>query len=284
MINLRMRTTPGSMLGVFSSSDLIDLPGRLRAMRRQERSPYRCEDYIGRRRRERERAAASNKRRAEDAGYRRDDNNEGEIDVKCRERMCDWSYRVVDHFDCDREIVSVAFSCLDRFLDRCSCDRTAFELAAISCLHAATKAIGCGRSVSIDDLAKLSRGGFNVHHIAEMERIVLKTLRWRVNPPTAKAFIAQYLMLIDRSLGSLGAVVSDRAHYFAELSVSDYLFVTEYPSIVAYVAILNALKSLCLSQVSNETILSFTSAVERCTGFHYERHAIETAEERLWQL
>ena len=70
-------------------------------------------------------------------------------------------------------------------------------------------------------------------------------------------------MLIDRSLGSLGDIVSDRAHYFAKLSVSDYLFVPEYPSIVAYSARLNAFKSLCLSQVSNETILIFTSAIER---------------------
>ena len=120
----------------------------------------------------------------------------------------------------------------------------AFKLAAILCLHTSTNAFKCGRSVSIDNLAKLIRGEFNVHQIFEIERIILKTIRWRVNTPTAKNFIEQYLMRINRYLGLLAAVVSDRAHYFSKLLVYDYLFVTEYNSIVAYATILNALKSL----------------------------------------
>ena len=69
---------------------------------------YRCGDYTGSRQ-EWGQADASKKRKVEDVGYKHHDNDEGEIDVKCRERMWEWSYRVVDHFGCNREILSVMF-------------------------------------------------------------------------------------------------------------------------------------------------------------------------------
>jgi hypothetical protein len=89
------------------------------------------------------------------------------VDVVCREKMCDWSYRVADHFRTDRETVAYSFSFLDRFVDHCCTDRTAYKLAAMTTLYLATKMFN-NKIISIASLAELSRGEFDIHHIAEV--------------------------------------------------------------------------------------------------------------------
>ncbi len=39
------------------------------------------------------------------------------VDDACRQKMCEWSYRIIDAFDGRREIVAMAQNFLDRFLD-----------------------------------------------------------------------------------------------------------------------------------------------------------------------
>jgi hypothetical protein len=51
-----------------------------------------------------------------------------DVDESCREKMCEWSYRICDHFNTSREIVAIAFNYLDRFNDVTRCDRTAFKI------------------------------------------------------------------------------------------------------------------------------------------------------------
>lgn len=76
-----------------------------------------------------------------------------------RRKICEWSYKVVDHFKFDREVVSVAMNYFDRFLaseqmalravsppGRCTCpsclrsvDSRTFQLAAMTALYLAVK-------------------------------------------------------------------------------------------------------------------------------------------------
>jgi len=50
------------------------------------------------------------------------------IDEYCREQIVEWSFRVVDYFRIDREVVALSLSFLDRFLATCRCDRSTFKL------------------------------------------------------------------------------------------------------------------------------------------------------------
>jgi hypothetical protein len=61
------------------------------------------------------------------------------IDEYCREQIVEWSFRVVDYFRIDREVVALSLSLLDRFLAICECDRSSFKLAATTTLHLAVK-------------------------------------------------------------------------------------------------------------------------------------------------
>jgi hypothetical protein len=87
----------------------------------------------------------------------------------------------------------MSFSFLDRFVNLCSCDRSAlFMLAAMTTLYLAAKVNGA-HAISIHSLAKLSRDEFEISHISEMETIILQMLQWKLNPPpTAQSFVSAF--------------------------------------------------------------------------------------------
>jgi Cyclin, N-terminal domain len=240
----------------------------------QEES-YKCRDYIGRRR----------KRTVHTMDMDLSDHvNDDMVDEVCREKMCEWSYRVCDHFQTSREIVAFTFSFLDRFIDRCSCDRTAFKLAAMTALYMATKLLNA-KQLSIRSLADLSRGEFEMAHIAEMERIILDTLEWRVNPPTVQSFITILRPLLGK-LGSSSIVndICDRATFFAELCVYDYQFITEERHFVATACFLNAIESLENLDIVKESKREFFLVLQAEIGASLDMSTIEKAQTRLWYL
>jgi len=245
------------------NSSLDDVADRVRVMIHLEESPtYRCGDYLFRRRAEK---------------------NDVEIDTLCREKMCEWSYRVVDHFHASREIVSIAFSYLDRFVDRCSCDRTAFKLAAMTAIYMATKIFN-SREISMSSLAELSRGEFSLKHIEEMEGILLKTLSWRMNPPTVQCFINILHKLIPLEKGPVTRAIYQRATFFAELSLFDYCFVTQPRSAVAIAALLNAMEGMDESVVSKEDHAAFQKTVCEVIGQDLPKDTIDSIRNRLWYV
>jgi Cyclin, N-terminal domain len=183
-----------------------------------------------------------------------------DVDTSCREKMCEWSYKICDHFQTSRDIVTIAFNYLDRFNDVTRCDRTAFKLASMTCLYIATKVFH-NKQLSVSTLSDLSRNEFTSHHILEMERVILSTLDYRVNPPTVQAYLQQFQFLfplpsISSSLDRQNLFyeydgqaittrlindIFDRATYFSELVVFDYSLVSEPRYIVAISCLFNAI-------------------------------------------
>ena len=96
-----------------------DIAEKIGVMKQQEESLYRCRDYILRRKLEEMRLSAqspvSSNSILMDKNLANDD-----IDSLCRRRMCEWSYRIADHFGGQREIVAISINYLDRFLDKCN--------------------------------------------------------------------------------------------------------------------------------------------------------------------
>lgn len=90
-----------------------------------------------------------------------------------REKICEWSYQVIDHFDFSREIVGIAVSYLDRYLSRRPVNKKHFQLLAMSCLYLAIKLYEPG-TVSMKSMIELSRGYFGVDDMVEMEITILR--------------------------------------------------------------------------------------------------------------
>lgn len=172
------------------------------------------------------------------------------IDEYCREQIVEWSFRVVDYFRIDREVVAVSLSFLDRFLASCRCDRTSFKLAATTTLHLAVKLLYPCKLADLGILSDLSRGEFDMSDVSEMESHILHALSWNLHPPTAIAFASIFLDFFFSSSGMLHVPmndledISDVSSFFCELAVCDYFFTPMRASRVALAAILNALEGM----------------------------------------
>ena len=90
-----------------------------------------------------------------------------------REKICEWTFQVIDHFDYNREIASISLNYLDRYLSVCVVNRKKFQLAAVTCLYLALKLHGSS-SLKISSFVELSRGYFSEDHIVAMESAILR--------------------------------------------------------------------------------------------------------------
>lgn len=241
---------------------------------RQESTTYEVADYIGN---------ASPRFEASDgscfSGNRSPESPpKPRINPLWREQICDWSYNIVDHFDLDRETVSVSFSYLDRFVSRYhnQLNHKTYQLAAMTTLYMAIKLYEM-RKVGINAFISLSRGHFTASHVLAMENIILQTLSWRVHPPTPLSFVNHLLLLFPAANTRL----NDIARFMTELSVCDYFFVARRPSHVAVACILNAMEDV---QVPPHMILDYLEAIKATANIDVEGRDIYECQAQLKEM
>jgi hypothetical protein len=207
------------------------------------------------------------------------------VDTACREQMALWSYRIIDHFDGDREIVAIAFNYLDRFLNLCSCDRSAFKLAAITSLFLATKLFST-KYITMKSLALLSKGEFDEANLKEMEEIILRTLDYRLHPPTTKCYIDHMMALMpsDKVPEKSRHIIRQRAHFFAEMAVLDYTLSIDHPATIAFAAIMNASEGFDAHYIDYHACSAFIVSVERATESDFATENTYVVRDKLWHL
>ena len=249
---------------VYSREDLLaEISDRLKVMRTQESAHYVVPDYLAESWQQKLRDAASDAYHVNDAeqavnaaaaasatavpsgvaeGGDDDEGSNGSANELWREKFCEWCYHVVDHFDFNRECVSVAMSYLDRYLATRTVNRRIFQLATMTALYLAIKLFEPGK-LKMSSLIDLSRGYFQAEHIVTMEDSMLQSLKWYVHPPTSFAFCRDLMRLVSGDITPRARHdVTELARFLTELSVCDYWFVTKKPSSVALAAIINALE------------------------------------------
>lgn len=236
---------------------LVDISERLKVMRKQEASHYSVPDYLAAEWQQGLRdataaepddegdaaaAAISNGPSNGSSSPSNACSSSSQIAEVWREKICEWCYQVVDHFDFNREVVSVAMSYLDRYLATRTVNRRIFQLAAMTALYLAIKLFEPGK-LRMSSLIDLSRGYFLAEHIVTMEDSMLQSLHWHVHPPTPFAFCRDLMRLVSGDI-SPGARhdVNELSRFMTELSVCDYWFVTKKPSSVALASIINAVE------------------------------------------
>jgi Cyclin, N-terminal domain len=207
------------------------------------------------------------------------------IDEYCREQIVEWSFRVVDYFRIDREVVAVSLSFLDRFLSTCRCDRTSFKLAATTTLHLAVKLLYPCKLSDLGILSDLSRGEFDMKDVCAMEYQILLKLSWNLHPPTAIAFSSIFLdyFFASRVVTISGADlvdIYDVTSFFCELAVCDYMFALIPVSTIALAALLNSLEGMYGSD-NRLSIDVIQASHEIHLGIPQN---LATARNRLWEL
>jgi len=261
MLNLTMNSYHYSSIEIPSMEE-ASISEKLQVMRRQEETNYKCKcDYLKR---------------------LNNDSKQKKIDESYREKMCEWSYRVIDHFHLNREVVAVSFSYLDRFLDICVCDKATLKLAAVTSLYIACKIYGT-KELPLAVIVSLCRGEFIEEHVTEMEAIILHTLSWRMHPPTTVAFISHLCQLFPRLSPSVKHAVFQRSCFFAELSAFNYFFAKENSSTIALASIVSAMEGFNTTDIPVSTRTSFLQTCSSVAGLTYDAN-ITFAQKKLWKL
>ena len=205
-----------------------------------------------------------------------------------RRKLCEWAYEVVDHFNFDREVVSIALDYLDRFASKYANEgdslvpKKEYQLIAVAAIYMAIKIHGevdsndgPRRKLRIDAFYELSRKQFDVDLIEKTERHMLEALNWNVNPPTALRFISTLLSLCPKWQGTVSSHskvlggIYDVARYLSELSVcqSDFSFTCK-TSLTAYASILCALEaSNSCEPLPYQVRVLFLNNIAEATGF-----------------
>jgi hypothetical protein len=252
-----------------------DAYDRLVVMLHQEETTYSVRDYINRRRKR------SLDKYPSMSGNIIDDDS---VDPTFRGKMCQWCYRICDHFGTNREIVTFAFSFLDRFIDQYNCDRSGFKLAAMTSMYIATKMMNV-KILQIGSLVDMCQGEFQAHQFLQMEKIILSALQFRLNPPTTQAFIEQICVFLPTMDEKVASDVFSRAIFYAELSTYDYHFVPQSNGHIAIGCTLNAIFD-CYDDGEIAEIVQATFLTTVCTKFgdQIELCAMQDIQERLWFL
>jgi len=272
MIQLQLTLKPLPSGAFTFESEKIYIVQTIQTMMRKETTVYKCNDHV----------LSYNLEKL--SIPRADAFQDFMVDDSCRQKMCEWCYRIVDHFNGSRELVAIAQNYLDRFLDQYRCDCTAYKLAAITSLYLAVK-IYNRKPISSKSLASLSNGEFLVEDIAEMEDMILKTLDWKMSPPTASSFCGYFHGLLPTSIKpSVRQTILQRSCFFSELAVMNYSFLSFNPSEVAFAAISNSLEGLESFNMSNEAKQDFIRGIEILTEMSRTSERIKMIQDKLWAL
>ena len=168
--------------------------------------------------------------------------------------ICDWCYTVVDFFDYEREIVSVAIYYIDKVDKNLDCqlkNSRMLELIAVTALNLAIK-LTLTEGLRHEFLAYItSHNDISKGQIVETEKFMLESLDWCVHPPTPLLF-CNYICF----LASIKQDAFSIAQYLIELSVCDSWFVARRSSSVAVAAI------FCSVQMSGQDSMGIEGKIK----------------------
>lgn len=204
----------------------------IKVMRRQEESAYQLTDYLA------------------DMARGPLHLAEAPVDAECRQVMAKWCNDICDFCQYTRETAAIALNCLDRFMatadgQKILLDRNQYQLAAMTALYSAVK-IHEHEAMDPALVSTLSRGSHSAQAVEAMEQRLLVAIQWRVNPPTASAFVHAISDLIPSHFMDASAkeTLMELTNFQIELATCEYRFSQHSASRIAFASIMNAIESI----------------------------------------
>lgn len=226
----------------MSSVDVESTLETMEAMRRQEENAYQVADYL--------------------SYLPTTPLHEAPVDEDCRQVMAKWCNDIADFCNYNRETAAVSLNCLDRFMStpdgrQILLDRNRYQLAAMTALYTAVK-IHEHEAMDPTLVSTLSRGAHSAEAVEHMETRMLKAIQWRVNPPTASAFVRHMLDLVPSHLmdSSAKETVMELTQFQVDLATCDYKFSQAPTSHIAFASLMNAVESVATDHVFLSTFES----------------------------
>ena len=208
-----------------------------------------------------------------------------ELKSSWRERICHWTYSVIDHFDLSRATAAISIDLFDRYLatQGPSFDDKFALLTSLTTLYIAVK-IHEEKKIGLSTLCGLSI--FSPKNVEEMELNILQSLKWLVHPPTVVDFTSLLLKFLPAPVPMpIRHQIFDSSRYLGELSVFHPNFIEIPKSTIALAAIINVLES----ETSMESIpfpyrQMFFRRLREDLGFHRRTSAVRFVCDRLQRM
>jgi len=255
--------------------DERDLEEKFAVMLQQESTIYRCGDYL-----RNPPPVIPQETMLINSSLSSSSSSQSSVNEIWREKICEWSYQVVDHYDFSREVVGISLSFLDRFLASRQVNKKIFQLAAMTTLYLAIKLHEPGK-LRMSCLIELSRGFFKVEHVTAMEEEILSALSWHVHPPTPMTQARHLLMLLPPSCNKIRHDIAELSRFLTELSVCDYFFVTHKFSSIAMAAILTAMEEVYEYRILSRFRPFFLDNVRNIAKIDPESMEVEECRNRI---
>lgn len=271
-----------------TSATKADLEDRFIAIRRQEDNIYSCADYLSPAFQAKQAAEVANNPNlcifasGLSACSTGSSSSCTGINDVWREKICEWSYQVIDHFDFNREIVSISLSYLDRYLSTRPVNRKIFQLAAMTSLYLAIKLYEPS-TLKMSSFIELSRGYFSTEHIIAMETAILRALSWHVHPPTSLTTVKHFMLLIPEHScpPHIFHEIKELSRFLTELSVCDYFFVQKKATTIGLASLLVAIGFIGEGFITPSAHQSFLDSVRIVAGCDYNSHEVLECKARL---
>lgn len=178
---------------------------------------------------------------------------------------------MIDYFDFDKSILSLAAYYQDRYLCTSSgqvaqTNRAMFRVVSVTSLYLSIKLrVSNGWNITPHSFARLCQGSISGEDIDRMEINILFALKWQVNPPLPIEYAHAYLDLIFASEDTLQTYHRDEElrgrilsliQYQLDISLLDSRLFQVRSSLIAISAVLNALEGVMSesSSISPHTV------------------------------
>jgi hypothetical protein len=164
--------------------------------------------------------------------------------------MVRWCYTIAQACHFQKETVEITMSIMDRYVavksDSLMLDALQYQLSCIACMYTASK-VHEPECLTLQQMEHLCGGRFTHQQIQDTEYQILTAIQWRVNPPTAIAFVR---CLLELSLPESHSLPDNRMRILEvveaqiELALADELFFPVEASSLALAALMNAVQSV----------------------------------------
>ena len=302
-ISLRKRThhnhndDVNDMIQICNNNiDLNDVIDRINVMKRLEETSYVAQGFFNKWEEHNQRVITNNNHQPipsiiikGDGCYvseARSNINNDALNEFYRSFMCKWSYQLIDYLQVDREVVAVAFSYVDRLLEtHYYCAKKVFRLAIVTSIYLANNLL-TSTDLPLEKVTNLCRNEFTTKMIVQMKMIILQTFNYNLHPPTSKSFIEHlcaFLPSEDVSMSTKQHIIQ-QSYFLVELSIYDYYFVDQNPSIIAFAAIVNVIQDLSIDTFAEIPRYTFIHHMSHILNIHSHSVCITMIQQRLDDL
>ena len=194
-----------------------------------------------------------------------------------RRLVVDWLYSIIDNIGADRELVYITVDIFDRYLTvrsqitrKYHQDKNAYETAAIAALVLAMKLYApTEHDLNWNkDFYKIIHRTITIQNVSKRAKDIYTCLNWDQHIPTAARFANALVQVLPKSLSEhCKNEAFDSAVFQIELSIQDEMCSTYPASLVAWMALENALSQS--DQLTDVEMDVFRTQVAEVSGHEY---------------